>query len=321
LHAGALVVGFLLVTGPYSVWLSQQVRQFAFIENHGGISVHLYGGDRSSGVPGFGDIGRQLFDAFASNPRRFLQTWSDFAVALFHVHGDRWLQNYHASSAEGAAWAKFIAHAGIDLPFVATVVLAPLGAMLARRSREAALLLGWVALVVVLSALSAAGGIRYRSPFEPHLIALASVVLAGNWRHPGRTAVFAGTLTALAAATLLAVQLPRVARGQANYGMHEWSETEVGRRTWGRGSLGINVLPQQGVLRIRLYPLETVLPNQPMRVSVRVNGHPVDQRLISGPEPVELRYLQPHARLHYVEITATDAGKPAWIGIEVARGS
>ena len=245
LRAGALVVGFLLVTGPYSVWISQRVNQFAFIENHGGISVHLYGGERPSGISGSGDIVRQLFQAFASDPRRFLETWSGFAMALFHVHGDRWLQNYDAPGEKEAVRAKVIAHAGIDAPFVATVcTLRPSGAVLARRSREAVLLLGWVILVVASFRRSVpAGGVRYRSPFEPHLIALASVVLAGNWRHPGRTAIVGGTLTAVAAATILAVQLPRVARGKANYGIHEWSPTEAGRRTWGRGSLGINVLP------------------------------------------------------------------------------
>lgn len=76
------------------------------------------------------------------------------------------------------AQEKVVAHAGIDLPFIASVVLAPLGAVLARRSREAGLMGFWVVLMVVLTAFSAYGGVRYRSPFEPHLIALASVVLA-----------------------------------------------------------------------------------------------------------------------------------------------
>ena len=244
LRAGALVVGFLLVTGPYSVWISQRVNQFAFIENHGGISVHLYGGERPSGISGSGDIVRQLFQAFASDPRRFLETWSGFAMALFHVHGDRWLQNYDAPGEKEAVRAKVIAHAGIDAPFVATVcTLRPLARCWHGEAAKPFCSSGGSYSSWRLSALSAAGGVRYRSPFEPHLIALASVVLAGNWRHPGRTAIVGGTLTAVAAATILAVQLPRVARGKANYGIHEWSPTEAGRRTWGRGSLGINVLP------------------------------------------------------------------------------
>lgn len=317
-RAAGLVVGFLAVTGPYSLWLSQQVGQFVFIENHGGISVHMFGGARAAGVPRFGQIVGQLFEAFWREPVRFLWTWSGYALALFNVHGDRWLRSVDASSIEGATLAKVIAHLGIDLPFIATVVLAPLGAVLARRGREAALLVSWVVLVVALSTLSAFGGIRYRSPFEPYLVALASVVVARTWRRPGRTALCVSALIAVAAAAMLAVQLPRVVRGRANYGVKGWTDTERGRRTWADGSLGLNVFPRDGALTFRLYPLEPV-SEQPTRISVRINGHNVADRLLSVAEPVELRFVQRHGGFHYVEIGATAAGQPARVGIELPR--
>ena len=319
-RAAGLLGGFLIVTMPYSLWLSQQVGSFVFIENHAGISIHRYGGTPSPGVPHFGEIVGQLSEAFWRDPGRFLEVSSTYARALFHVHGDRWLQSYDAASAHGAAVAKFIAHAAIDLPFVATVVLAPFGAVLARRSREAALLVAWVIIVVALSTLSTYGGVRYRSPFEPHLIALASVVLAREWRRPSRPALLTAALAAVALGSMLAVQLPRVARGRANYGLTRWTDTDVSRRASARGSFGLNVLRRAGVLELQVSALEPVSLELPTRVSIRVNGRHVADRLLVTPEPLPVRFMQPGTGLSYVEISATDAaGKPARVAIDLPR--
>jgi 4-amino-4-deoxy-L-arabinose transferase-like glycosyltransferase len=315
-RAAALVGGFLLVTGLYSLWLSDQVGQFVYIENHGGISIHKYGGTRTSGVPGFADIVRQLSEVFWRDPQGFFIVWRGYALALFHVHGDRWLQAYIASTAEGAAAAKFVAHAGIDLPFIATVVLSPLGAVLARRSREAALLGLWVAITVVLTAFSAYGGVRYRAPFEPHLIALASVVLAGAWRRPRRAAWIVGTLTAGAVGYLLVVQLPRVARAKANYGLNDWGDPKSSRRPWALGQLGVNLLPKDGFVEINLYALEPVSAEHSPRASVRIDGHHLAD-LVLDTEPTRLRFLGRHQGFHYVEVSATDAaGRPVRFGFD-----
>ena len=316
-RAAALVAGFFLVTGAYSLWVSEQLGQFVFIENHGGISIHNYGGG-FYGVLGFRQIVELLFESFRGDPGRFFDTWVGFALALFNLHGDRWLQHYQAASATGATVAKIVAHAGIDVPFAVSVVLAPLGAVLARRSREAALLALWVALVVVLSALSGAGGIRYRAPFEPHLIALASVVLVGQWRRPGRTALIVGALTVVAAVSILVPQVSRVARGRANYGDSEWSLTTDGRRTWARAGLGFNVLPRDGIVQLRLYDGDDpVSPDQPTRVSVRIDGKDTGDHLLAR-APLQLRFLSRDVGYVFVEVSATDAaGKPARIGVEV----
>jgi 4-amino-4-deoxy-L-arabinose transferase-like glycosyltransferase len=319
-QTAALLGGFLLTTIPYSLWLSVQVGKFVFVENHGGISVHFYGGTRAEGIPHVGEIAGQLLEVFVSKPLGFAYTFLGYVLALFHVHGDRWLQTYYASSAEAAGRAKLIAHAGIDVPFAISVVLAPLGAVLARRRREAALLALWIVVVVGLSALSAFGGVRYRSPFEPQLIALASVVLAGAWHKPGRTALVTGALASAVAFSVVAAQLPRVARGKANYGTNGWSNTDLGRQSWAQGDLGVNVLPEAGLLRIRMYPLDPVSPERPMHFVIRVDGHALDERVASAPGPLEVQFLQRHPGLHYVEITATGEGQPARFGIEISRG-
>jgi len=318
-RAAALLAGFVAVTGLYSLWLSQQAGQLVYIENHGGISIHRYGGTRTSGVPAFAEIVRQLSEVFRRDPREFIGIWWGYVLALFHVHGDRWLQSYQASSAGGAAAAKLVAHAGIDLPFILSVALAPLGAVLARRSREAGLLGFWVVLVVTLSAFSAYAGVRYRSPFEPHLIALASVVLAGGWRRPGRTAWIAGAFTTVAAASLLAVQLPRVALARANYGLDGWSETDVSRRVRTRGRVGFNLLPTNGHVQMHLSSPDPVSPAQPTHVSIRIDGHHMTDQVLKT-EPLRVRFLARHRGFHYLELDATDAaGQPASIEIEVAR--
>ncbi len=316
--AAALIAGFFVVTGAYSFWLSEQAGQFVFIENHGGISIHSYGGGLYNAST-FGQIVELLLEAFWSDPVRFFDTWAGFVLALFNLHGDRWLQHYQAASANGAILAKLVAHAGIDLAFAASVLLAPIGAVLARRSREAALLASWIALVVVLSALSGAGGIRYRAPFEPHLIALASVVVAGNWRRPGRTALTVAALIVLAAGSILVPQYSRVARGRANYGVTEWVLTADGRRTWTQAGLGFNVLPRDGILQLRLYDSDgPVSPDQPTRVSVRIDGRHMGDHALVAHAPLQLRFLSRDTGHVYVEVSATDAaGKPAPIGVEV----
>jgi hypothetical protein len=53
--------------------------------------------------------------------------------------------------------------------------------------------------VVLLTALSAYGGPRYRSPFEPVLYVYLGIVLAGEWARASRGAVaLAGVLSVLA---------------------------------------------------------------------------------------------------------------------------
>lgn len=315
-QAVALVAGFLVVTGVYSVWLSLQVREWVYIENHAGISIYQYGGDRPSGVPSHASIILQLAEAFARDPRGFLGLWWSYAAALFHVNGDRWLHFYRAATQEGAAAAKLIAHAGIDVPFVATVVLAPFGAVLARRRREAGLLALWVVLVVVLTSLSGAGGVRYRAPIEPHLIALASVVLAGAWRRPGLGAVTLAALLALVAGGVVFRQLPRVAVARANYALQEWGGSDSSAYLVS-GRVGVNVVPRQGVLEVRVHAITS---SAPARVSFWIDGrHVADRTLEPDAEPVRMRVTGQHPGVHYLEVQAADeSGRSVRVVLDLA---
>jgi len=320
-RAAALLGGFLLVTGLYSLWLSPQVGQFVYIENHAGISIHSYGGTRPSGVPAHQDIVSQLTEAFLESPSEFAGLWWGYARALFHVHGDRWLHFYRADSPEGAVTAKITAHLGIDLPFILSVVLAPLGVVLARRRREAILLAGWIVLVVTLTALSATGGVRYRSPFEPQLIALASVVLAGGWRAPGRIPGVVALLVTLAAASIVVAQLPRVVRARANYGLVESSDADGATHVSIVGRVGLNMLPKDGILEMQLSAADPDVMPQPAHVSFWVDGRHVADRALQD-EPLRMRFVGRHLGVHYVELHAVDAaGRPARVSIDLISTS
>jgi 4-amino-4-deoxy-L-arabinose transferase-like glycosyltransferase len=316
-RASGLLAGFLLVTGLYSVFISYQLNRVMFIENHAGISIELYGVQKD-GVPGHDDIVVQLLGALWRDPAGFLGTWWGYVRALFHVPGDRWLHAYMAESSDGAAVAKFFAHAGIDIPFVLCVVLAPFGAILARRRGEAALLVLWVGIVVALTALSATGGVRYRSPFEPSVIALASVVLAGAWRRPRPAGLLVGVAGTVLAGSLVLVQIPRVAGARANYGLAGWAGAEVSWRASTPGSAGFNLLPNgNGSLELQIAASGDAAG--PVRASIRVDGYAITERMVTA-EPSRIRLAPRHPGFHFVEVTGTDAaGKPAPLGIEVWR--
>jgi hypothetical protein len=316
-RASALLAGFLLVTGLYSLFLSYQLNRVMFIENHAGISIELYGVQKT-GIPGHDDIAVQLLGALWQDPARFLDIWWGYARALFHVPGDRWLHAFMASDAGGAATAKFFAHAGIDFPFILCVLLAPFGAVLARRSSEAALLVLWVIIVVVLTALSATGGVRYRAPIEPSLIVLASVAIAGAWRRPGPAALLAAGAGTLVAASLVIGQIPRVAEARANYGLTGWAGAEVSWRALARGAAGFNLLPNS-TGSLELVVSQPAGVSIPVQVAVRVDGYAIDQRTL-GAEPERIRMAPRHPGFHFVEVTATDpAGNAAPVEIEVWR--
>lgn len=316
-RAVALLLGFLAVTGSYSLCLSYQLGRWMFIENHAGISIELYG-VRPEGVPGHTDIVTELLAALWRNPGGFVETWWGYVRALFHVPGDRWLHAYLASSAEGAAIAKFVAHAGIDVPFVLCVLLAPFGVVLARRSREAALLALWIVVVVVLTALSATGGVRYRSPFEPSLIALASVVIAGAWRRPHTLGLAAGLCATAVVASLVLPQVPRVAAARANYGLERWSTAEVSWKGWTNAPAGFNLLPNTGgALELVIVPADGA--TGPAQVVISVDGHPMMERELRA-DPLAIRMVARHRGFHFVEVRATDAaGRPTRVGFEVTR--
>ena len=233
----ALVAGFVVVTGAYSLWLSAQVGQFVFIENHGGISLHVYGGGRY-GALGFTQMAGLLFDAFASAPVGFSRRGLDFARVV-QLARRPLAMSYQASSATEATVAKLVAHTGIDLAFAASVLLAPIGMVLARRLAKRRC---WP---VDRARGGPVGAERYRGyPLSRAFRAPSprACLRGGGW--PVASAESHGAHCRRAdrcrgreysCATIFA----RRAR-EGDYGVADWTPTADGRRTWTRAGLGFH---------------------------------------------------------------------------------
>jgi hypothetical protein len=85
-----------------------------------------------------------------------------------------------------------------DVLFAAAVVLTPFGVVLARRRDASFVLVTWPALVVLLTAIAAYGGPRYRSPAEVLLYVYLAIVAARGWTSPSRRAVLAAATVSFA---------------------------------------------------------------------------------------------------------------------------
>jgi hypothetical protein len=318
-EALALAGGFAAVTLPYSIALSIHLGQPTLIENHGGILVaarYQRVGNRLA-PPGFGAIVAAILGELARSPLAFIQVTLDQGRSLLPLTGGRYLQDgvFAASAAAAAGW-KAAAHTFIDVPWLVTVVLAPLGVVLARNRPAAWLLLGWALLNLGLTALTGFGGSRLRVPFEVHLALLAGVVLAGGRPRRRDLAVAVGLAGSVAALGLMLPQIGRTAAARANYGP-TWTLT--GGRTTAQvsGESGANVLASPDGLDLRLANPGPA----PVRVGVRVDG--VD---ILGPailEPGAERLLSPRGLptgLAFVEVSSTAAnGQPAPVDVQIDR--
>lgn len=242
-QALAFAGGFAALTAPYSVALSIHLGEPTLIENHGGILVaHRYVGGATRGAPAFSTIVGAILGEFVSSPAAFAADTVDQARSLLHVSGGRYLQEGVFAATAPAAWGwKALVHASIDLPWVLALVLAPLGAVLARSRAAAAMLAGWALLNIALTAITGFGGSRLRGPFEIHLALLAAVALAGPWVRPQRRWLAGGVAVSVGLALLIAPQIERSARSRANYGAR-W--IVAGNETRGAiaGAGGANVL-------------------------------------------------------------------------------
>ena len=188
-EALALVGGFAALTLPYSIALSIHLGEPTLIENHGGILVasrYLQGGNRLA-TPGLGRVVGAILQELVTSPVTFIQVTLDQARSLLPLTGGRYLQDgvFAASASSATAW-KVAAHAFIDAPWLFAIVLAPLGAAVARNRPAAWLLAAWALLNLGLTALTGFGGSRLRCPFEVHVALLATTVVAGGWPRPRR---------------------------------------------------------------------------------------------------------------------------------------
>jgi 4-amino-4-deoxy-L-arabinose transferase-like glycosyltransferase len=305
-EASALVAGFALLTVPYSIALSIHLQQPTFVENHGGILVAHRFGAGGSRPPGLGAIVVAVIAELVQSPGAFIADALDKARSVFHVSGGRWVEQTVNAPTESLAMAwKVFAHATIDLPLIVTVLLAGPGLLLMRNRVAARLFGGWILLNVGLVAITGFGGARLRSPFEPHLMLLAGVVLGGGWRPVSRAGVTAALATTAAAAVTVIPQLPRTLQARGNYGI-VWAQPAPPHVGTIRDRGGFNaLLKPAGVLSLHFHnPGQTV---ESLRIKVR--GAAVADVQVPARGARELRVLQPGLTLAFVEVEgATGAG-------------
>jgi hypothetical protein len=317
-QAGQLVAGFALFTVPYSIALSLHLGEATLIENHGGILVvHRYLGGGHSQVPGFTTVVTAILQQIWMEPAAFAAETLDQGRSLIYVSGGRFVQEavYAATARDAGLW-KLAAHLLIDLPWVLALVLAPVGAAMARLRPAVAALLAWALLNIGLTAITGFGGSRLRGPFEIHLVLLASVALAGPWRIDRWPPVIAGLAVAAALAGVVAPQIDRSARARGNYG-GRWTTTGAETRATVTGASGANVLALAGGLEI-----EVTNPGvAPIVVDVRVERATVFRAATIDPGAHRLAIV-PAERpaLTFVEVDAIDAQRrPAAVDVRVLR--
>jgi 4-amino-4-deoxy-L-arabinose transferase-like glycosyltransferase len=314
----ALFAGFLLLTIPYSAALSHHLGRATFVENHGSIFIiERYGGLEGDEPASLVQTATILVGGFVDAPRATLHDWWRTTRSVLHVNGGRLLQIYLGAATEtGALVAKIAAHLFGDVAFVACLVLAPIGLVLCRRPYPAAFVLVWIVVNVGLVALSGFGGPRLRAPIEPHLIALAAVVLAGGFRvlHAARLA--AAALVSGILATIVVPQLPASFAAEADYGVH-WPLKIPPKRSAMTGTAGFNVLAVEGVVRFHVRPRN---PSGKTEVEVRLEGE-LSERVRITEREHRFELAAPSPGLVHVELVARDprTGEPVPLFVIVPR--
>jgi 4-amino-4-deoxy-L-arabinose transferase-like glycosyltransferase len=294
-QAVAFLAGFLLLTAPYSAALSRHFGQLTIIDTHG--SIHL---DSASGAraPGLRETAGGLWRAMRARPAEYFAGCVERARSLLHVNGGRLLQIYVvADSKRSATTWKTIVHLGSDGTLVLAAVLGALGAALCRRPRLAILLLLWTALNIGIASVGGFGGARLRVPFEPLLVVLAAVVLAGSWRRPQPAALAAACALGLLAAAAVLPQVPRSMRSWPDYGI-VWPS--IFNRPAGpfTGAVGLNVPAFDGVATFTLAPSGS----SPLQLRMRVGGVHVQTMELAPGETRTIRTIWPARGLAFVEL-------------------
>jgi 4-amino-4-deoxy-L-arabinose transferase-like glycosyltransferase len=289
-RAGALLAGFVAVTAPYILYISAAMGHLVLIDNMGSIHFgtaypHSRAVVHNAPPPTLPEIALMFVRTFASAPLKFIGDRIEDLRGLFMLRGGRWLQLHaHAATAAGAAGLKLLAHVCQDAPFGISAVLAPLGWAFARQRRAAALVGLWVVMYVGLLAALTWSGASYRAPYEPHLMALAAVVLAGGWRRPPAWALAAAAGASLFSVWAVAASLSTTARGRAEYGIAEWWVGEGGRKAKVAGGSGFTVVPVDDQIQLTVVPWEQPAADDPVRVRMRVEGRPAGEVVMDSTE-------------------------------------
>ena len=289
-RAGALLAGFAAATAPYILYISAAMGHLVLIDNMGSIHFgtayqHSRAVVHNAPPPTLPEVIGMFLRTFARAPLGFLGDRVEDLRGLFMLRGGRWLQlNVHAATAAGAAGYKLLAHACQDVPFALSAMLAPFGWAFARNRRAAALVGLWVLLYIGLLVAFTWSGARYRAPYEPHLMALGAVVLAGAWRRPPVPALAAASAASLFVAWAVSASVPATARARAEYGIAEWWVGEGGRKAKAVGGSGFTVVPVDGQIQLTVVPWEQPAPGDPVRVRMRVDGRPAGEVVMDGTE-------------------------------------
>ena len=310
-RALALVLGFLALTLPYSVYISMQMGHLILIDNMGSIHFATVYHDSRAVVhaappPSLPEAVLMVLKTFTTHPLDFLGERFADARTLFLLRGGRFLEDHAWAETAAGAWGwKMATHALQDLNYGLAAILAPLGWVLARGRRAATLLGLWVALNVALLAALTWSGARYRAPFEPQLMVFAAVVAAGGWRALRPAARLGAAACSVALAAALLPSLPVSLGSRATYGVTEWLFDVDGQRTRVKGAAGFTAWPVDGAVRLVLSGFHA---ERPLRVRVRANGQDLSDVRIEGRQQVPLTL--PTERRLYVELDGMYEDRP-----------
>ena len=188
-EATSLLLGFVVVVLPVMLYISAKMGRLVLIDNMGGsafgmiyrqvrpdIDIH------TAPPPSAFESIRMVWREMSGEPKTFVRDRAADFQRLFRLVSWQWLEAQPTVARRSQALALRAVAGSSDALFGLSAVLAPLGVVLARRRREAILAALWVCLHIGLLIMFAWSGVRYREPYEPFLIALAAVVVAGTWR-------------------------------------------------------------------------------------------------------------------------------------------
>ena len=289
------LLGFLLLTAPYSAALSRHFGQLTIIDTHGSIHLESASGARA---PSLFETAQGLWRAMSARPTEYFAECVARARSLLHVNGGRILQIYVvADSKTGAVVWKSLVHLGSDALLVMGTMLAGLGAALCRRPRLAIFLLLWAALNVAIASVGGFGGARLRAPFEPFLVVLAAIVFVGEWRRPHPVALVAAAVAGIGAAAAVLPQVRPSLQSWPDYGI-VWPS--IFNRPAGQftGAAGLNVPAFDGVATLTA----THAGRAPVQLQVRVGGVHVRTMELAAGETGMIRTRWPARGLAFIEL-------------------
>lgn len=317
-QAAVFVLGVLLFVVPYSAALTNYFGRLTIIDTHGSIHFDVTGAPGTDAPPSLADTAKALIQSFAERPWGYFLDCVDRARTLFYLNGGRMLQIYVASSTRaGAAFWKAIVHLGADLPLLFAAILAPIGAVLCRQRRVAAIFVLWALVNIGIAALGGFGGARLRQPFEPLMLVFAAVVLVGQWQTPSRVWLGVAAAGTLVAAIAVIPQIPRSLAARADYGM-SWPSVLDRSKGQMSGTAGFNVVATTGAATFHATGQDA--PSG-IDLLVRANGRHVSTTHLENGQSAPIQVPWPEVGMAFVDVSArrSDDGRPATVEIAVQR--